>query len=111
MDGSITRRGQPCWYKQVSAECTAHLWRPRRKWAASELTLRMPVPFPCLPPTPQEDVGLVAINDSFLIQASVFKLLKRHFRSKAYYVDLLELMNEVGRGLRETLGAPVCLNA
>jgi farnesyl diphosphate synthase len=40
-------------------------------------------------------VGLVAINDSFLIQAAVFKLLKRHFRAKPYYVELLELMNEV----------------
>lgn len=40
-------------------------------------------------------MGLVAINDSFLIQAAVFKLLKRHFRAKPYYVELLELMNEV----------------
>ena len=57
MDSSITRRGQPCWYKQ-------------------------------------DGVGLIAINDSFLIEASIYKLLKRHFRPKPYYVDLLELFHE-----------------
>ena len=38
---------------------------------------------------------MTAINDSFLIEASIYKLLKRHFRSKNYYVDLLELFLEV----------------
>lgn len=58
MDGSITRRGQPCWYKK-------------------------------------EEVGTIAVNDSFLIEACIYKLLKLRFREKIYYVELLELMHEV----------------
>ena len=40
-------------------------------------------------------MGTIAINDSFLIEAAIYKLLKRHFRGEAFYVDLLELMHEV----------------
>ena len=43
----------------------------------------------------QEPVGMVAINDAFLIESAIYKVLKAHFRSKEYYVDLLELMHEV----------------
>lgn len=57
MDSSITRRGQPCWY-------------------------RMP------------KVGLIAINDSFLLEAAIYRLFKSHFRQEPYYVDLLDLMHE-----------------
>lgn len=39
---------------------------------------------------------MTAINDSFLLECSIYKLLKRHFRSRSYYVDLLELFLEVG---------------
>lgn len=93
MDQSITRRGQPCWYKLVrlGSACSDGLCGSR--------LLPKSRPFACQPRpsvlVSQEDVGLVAINDSFLIQAAVFKLLKRHFRAKPYYVELLELMNEV----------------
>ncbi|KAJ3321809.1 Farnesyl pyrophosphate synthetase [Gonapodya sp. JEL0774] len=58
MDGSITRRGQPCWYKK-------------------------------------EGVGMVAINDSFILESVIYKLLKKYFRREKYYVDLLELFHEV----------------
>ncbi|KAL7423444.1 Farnesyl pyrophosphate synthetase [Cryptotrichosporon argae] len=57
MDASITRRGQPCWYR---------------------------VP----------GVGNIAINDSFMLEAAIYYLLKKHFRSAPYYVDLLELFLE-----------------
>jgi farnesyl diphosphate synthase len=40
-------------------------------------------------------VGTIAVNDSFLIEAAIYKLLSLHFRSKPYYVDLLELLHEV----------------
>ena len=46
MDSSITRRGQPCWYRV-------------------EEPLK---------------VGLVAINDSFMLEAAIYYLLKRHFK-------------------------------
>ncbi|TPX57147.1 hypothetical protein PhCBS80983_g04020 [Powellomyces hirtus] len=58
MDGSITRRGQPCWYKQ---------------------------------PT----IGMIAINDAFICEGAIYRLLKKHFRSTAYYPELLELFHEV----------------
>jgi farnesyl diphosphate synthase len=57
MDASITRRGQPCWYK-----------RP--------------------------NVGLIAINDSFMLESSIYRLLKSHFRKESYYVDLLEQFHD-----------------
>ncbi|KAM9310716.1 farnesyl pyrophosphate synthase isoform 2-T2 [Pholidichthys leucotaenia] len=57
MDGSVTRRGQPCWYKR-------------------------------------DGIGLDAINDSFLLEGSIYRLLRRHCRDQPYYVHLLELFNE-----------------
>ncbi|WRT68274.1 uncharacterized protein IL334_005250 [Kwoniella shivajii] len=57
MDQSVTRRGQPCWYK-------------------------MP------------NVGNIAINDAFMLEAAIYHLLKKHFRSEKYYVDLIEIFLE-----------------
>ena len=58
MDQSITRRGQPCWYRV-------------------------------------EGVNYIAINDSFMLEGAIYKLLKNHFRGESYYVDLLDLFHEV----------------
>ncbi|KAK4800823.1 hypothetical protein SAY86_021310 [Trapa natans] len=58
MDGSHTRRGQPCWF-------------------------RLP------------KVGLIATNDGVLLRNHIPRILKQHFRGKPYYVDLLDLFNEV----------------
>jgi farnesyl diphosphate synthase len=58
MDASVTRRGQPCWYRKP-------------------------------------DVGNIAINDSFMLEAAIYYLLKKHFRQEKYYVDLLELFHDV----------------
>lgn len=58
MDDSITRRGQPCWYR---------------------------VP----------KVGMIAINDSFMLEAAIYILLKNHFKGESYYVDLIEIFHEV----------------
>ena len=60
MDGSITRRGQPCWYKR-------------------------------------SDIGLAAFNDSIILESLVYSLLKRHFRAKPYYLNLLENLLEVSK--------------
>ncbi|OOG00061.1 hypothetical protein ASPCADRAFT_203957 [Aspergillus carbonarius ITEM 5010] len=57
MDGSITRRGQPCWYKHAG-------------------------------------VGLVAINDAFLLESGIYIILKKYFRSHPAYIDLVELFHE-----------------
>jgi farnesyl diphosphate synthase len=57
MDSSITRRGQPCWYRQ-------------------------------------EGVGMIAINDAFMLESAIYVILKKHFRSHPAYVDLIELFHE-----------------
>ncbi|KAG6770947.1 hypothetical protein POTOM_022290 [Populus tomentosa] len=40
-------------------------------------------------------VGLIAANDGVLLRNHIPRILKNHFRDKAYYVDLLDLFNEV----------------
>ncbi|KAG8739158.1 Farnesyl pyrophosphate synthetase [Ceratobasidium sp. 414] len=57
MDASITRRGQPCWY-------------------------RLPA------------VGNIAINDSFMIESSIYFLIRKHLRPDPAYVDYVELFLE-----------------
>ncbi|KPP60144.1 farnesyl pyrophosphate synthase-like, partial [Scleropages formosus] len=57
MDASVTRRGQPCWYKK-------------------------------------EGIGLDAINDAFLLEGAIYRLLRRCCRNQPYYTNLLELFTE-----------------
>mmetsp|Transcript_15759 Transcript_15759/g.53479 ORF Transcript_15759/g.53479 Transcript_15759/m.53479 type:complete len:396 (-) Transcript_15759:115-1302(-) len=45
----------------------------------------------------QPDVKLIAINDSFLLESCVFKILKTHFGHEPYYVQLVDLFLEVTR--------------
>lgn len=40
-------------------------------------------------------MGNIAINDSFMLEAAIYFLLKKHFRAEKYYVDILELFLEV----------------
>ena len=42
-----------------------------------------------------EGVGTIAINDAFMIESSIYVLLKRFFRSHPAYIDLVELFHEV----------------
>ncbi|XP_009374835.1 farnesyl pyrophosphate synthase [Pyrus x bretschneideri] len=58
MDGSHTRRGQPCWF-------------------------RLP------------KVGMIAVNDGVVLRNHIPRILRKYFREKPYYVDLLDLFNEV----------------
>lgn len=58
MDSSITRRGEPCWYRQ-------------------------------------QGVGMIAINDAFMLESAIYLILKKHFRSHPAYLDLIELFHEV----------------
>jgi len=66
MDQSITRRGVPCWYRQQN-------------------------PIPARNGT----VGLVAINDSFLLESMIYRILSKYFRDTPYYADLIDLFHEV----------------
>ncbi|KAK1315690.1 Farnesyl pyrophosphate synthase [Acorus calamus] len=40
-------------------------------------------------------VGMIAVNDGILLRNHIPRVLKRHFKDKSYYVDLLDLFNEV----------------
>lgn len=57
MDSSITRRGQPCWYRN-------------------------------------KEVGMVAINDAFMLEMGIYGFLKTHLRSHPSYIDMVELFQE-----------------
>lgn len=39
-------------------------------------------------------VGMIAINDAFMLEASIYILLKKHFRQSKSYIDLFELFQE-----------------
>uniref|UniRef100_A0A8C0Y343 Farnesyl pyrophosphate synthase n=1 Tax=Cyprinus carpio carpio TaxID=630221 RepID=A0A8C0Y343_CYPCA len=41
-----------------------------------------------------EGIGLDAINDAFLLEGAIYRLLRRHCRGQRYYVHLLELFTE-----------------
>ena len=41
------------------------------------------------------DVGMIAINDAFMLESSIFILLKKYFRSHPAYIDFVELFQEV----------------
>jgi farnesyl diphosphate synthase len=43
-------------------------------------------------------VGNIAINDAFMLEAAIYKLLKTHFRKEPYYIDIVELFLEVSYG-------------
>ncbi|KAJ7229178.1 isoprenoid synthase domain-containing protein [Mycena pura] len=42
-----------------------------------------------------DGVGMIAINDSFMLEGAIYYLLKKHFRGQACYVDLLELFHDI----------------
>ncbi|KAF3056331.1 Farnesyl pyrophosphate synthase [Daldinia childiae] len=43
----------------------------------------------------QEGVGMIAINDSFILESAIYTLLKKHFRTHPSYIDMVELFHEV----------------
>uniref|UniRef100_A0A804QMN9 Uncharacterized protein n=1 Tax=Zea mays TaxID=4577 RepID=A0A804QMN9_MAIZE len=48
---------------------------------------------PCWFRVPQ--VGLIAANDGIILRNHISRILRRHFKGKPYYADLLDLFNEV----------------
>lgn len=40
-------------------------------------------------------VGMIAINDAFMLEASIYILLKKYFRQEKNYIELMELFHEV----------------
>jgi farnesyl diphosphate synthase len=50
----------------------------------------------------KEGVGLVAVNDALWIEGTMYKILRRHFRTEPYYVDIVELFHEVSSEIPES---------
>jgi len=67
MDSSEKRRGLPCWYK-----------KPHPMGSSAE-----------------ETVGNIAINDSFILESLIYRILRKHFSTEPYYANLLDLFHEV----------------
>ncbi|KAM9214780.1 farnesyl pyrophosphate synthase [Leptosomus discolor] len=44
----------------------------------------------------KEGIGLDAVNDAFLLESSVYRLLKKYCRERPYYLHLLELFLQTG---------------
>lgn len=40
-------------------------------------------------------VGQIAINDAFMLESAIFRLLKSHFRNEACYIDIVELFHDI----------------
>ncbi|KAF9465396.1 farnesyl-diphosphate synthase [Collybia nuda] len=84
MDRSITRRGQPCWYLAPSPAIATSSATPASLGnAAPQSNSKHPL------------VGMVAINDSFMLASAIFHLLKQHFRGQTCYMDLVEIFHDI----------------
>lgn len=46
---------------------------------------------------------MIAVNDGIILRNHIPRILKKHFRVKPYYVDLLDLFNEVLLSFTKTL--------
>lgn len=40
-------------------------------------------------------VGTIAINDGIILESCIYRVLRSHFKSTAYYTDVLDLFHEV----------------
>lgn len=87
MDGSHTRRGNLCWFRleQVSTNFVNLYFV-----YLGVLPLDGSNYNTCI-----FKVGMIAVNDGVLLRNHIPRILKKHFRQKPYYVDLLDLFNEV----------------
>ena len=43
----------------------------------------------------QNEVGLIAVNDSLYLDTVIYAVLKKYIKPLPYYVDILELFHEV----------------
>ncbi|KAF8585374.1 farnesyl-diphosphate synthase [Ramaria rubella] len=42
-----------------------------------------------------DKVGLIAINDAFMLEGAIYFLLKKHFKGRPYYSDLVDLFHDM----------------
>lgn len=85
MDDSVTRRGQPCWFRlpnvRPRGRTVTHAWM--------HLTPRS------IDPPRQLQVKLIAVNDAFILESNVFQILRQHFGHEPFYPTLFDLFREV----------------
>ncbi|KAG8223487.1 hypothetical protein J437_LFUL004955 [Ladona fulva] len=43
----------------------------------------------------KDGIGTAAVNDGILLEGGIYQLLRRHFRDKPYYMDMVELFHDV----------------
>lgn len=43
----------------------------------------------------KEGIGNIAINDSFILESCIYKILKKHLKDHTQYLDMIELFHEV----------------
>lgn len=77
MDSSLTRRGRPCWYKVVS----------KRSWFAAVSEVKRP--------DFQPSVGMNAVNDTILLENSIYILVKDTLPDEKLRNTVLSLVAEV----------------
>lgn len=41
------------------------------------------------------EVGMIAINDAFMLESSIYVILRKHFRNHPAYLDFIELFHEI----------------
>ncbi|CAG2064475.1 unnamed protein product [Timema podura] len=63
---------------------------------------------PCWYLTPQT-TPLVAINDANLLVTAIYQLLKTHFKNQPYYVDVIELFQDVCH--KATMGQSITVDS
>lgn len=59
----------------------------------------------------REEVGYKAVNDACILESTVYKLVRQHFKGEPFYVDLLEIFQDVRiRYLRRHMFAEPCVD-
>ena len=44
----------------------------------------------------QPGVGLVAVNDAFILESMVYRLVNLNFKDEKYYIKIVDLFHQVG---------------
>lgn len=54
------------------------------------------------------DIGLAAINDGLMLEQVMYYIIRKYFKEKDYYVDLLETFHDVSKGIIYIMQMSVC---